>query len=328
MSVCLGLVAVPLRAQPRSTTDRETKPFRVAFSSTTSCRDPSEFVEQLQRRTGRLRVATATEKALTFQIALSATPAGVEGELLVEDAEGVTTTRQVPGLDCHEVISAMALIGALMVDPLAAAMAPPSPPRSPQRLAPPPTPAPAPAKESPWSLVAGLRFTLDTGVAPKVALGGGAFVELGHAPSGLWAPSARLSAARTVTSTTQAGELGSAEFTWTAGRLAACPLSLRPVSGLTIGPCALFELGWLHAAGVTEVEPAQVTTFVPSTGAELAAAFRLFGPVTLGAELGVLFHLVGEKRYYFLPQGAADSEVFVLPTVGISGRIGLGVRFF
>jgi hypothetical protein len=330
VGVALAASAPELRAEPQSPTDEETKPFRVVFASTTSCRDPGEFVEQLQRRTGRLRVATSAERALTFQIALSATPAGVEGELRVVDAEGGATTRQVPGLDCHEVISAMALIGALMVDPLAAAMAPPSPPRAPVPVAPPP-PSPAPVSESQpsastWSYGAGQRLTFDSGVAPDVQVGAAAFVELGYALSEPWSLRARLSA-RSAANVAAAGELASAEFTWNAVRLAACPLSLRPVAGLTLAPCASFELGWLHAAGF-DIEPrADDTELIPSAGAELAAAFQLVGPLTIGGELGVLVHLSPEHTFYFDPRQTPGAEVFTLPSVGISGGIGLALSF-
>lgn len=319
-------VASTSRAATNVVDSREPQPFRVVFSSSSACSDPSEFVEQLMGRTAHLRAASELEAALTFFVSLTRTQAGVQGQLRVQNADGSGTTREVPGADCHEVLSAMALIGALMVDPFA--LTGPVPP--------PAAAAPADAEEVPreearrapggWSAGAGQRLNVHTGVLPGLGWGHSVFVQAAFALSELFQPSLRV-AALVAGSTADAAPLGSARFEWQAVRMSACPLNFPAGSAISARPCAFLDLGSLHAKGFNTPNAREHSILLATTGLEIALEAVLVGPLTLGAEAGVLLPLVPRDSFYFLPRNAPNAVPHAI-SAGVRAGLGLGLRFF
>jgi hypothetical protein len=325
LAISASSVASPAGAQSNAADPREPRPFRVVFSSASGCAEPAEFVEQLRGRTAHLRSAREFEPSLIFFVSLARTQAGVHGQLRVQNPDGSETTREVPGLDCREVLSAMALIAALMVDPLAIT--------SPVLPAPAAAAAasPAPADESPaprtgWSLSAGQRLALHTGVLPGLGWGESWFVQAGLAGSGMFQPSLRV-AAHTAGSTTRAAPLGSARFRWQAARASACPLDLSPLPAFVLRPCAFFDLGRLQAWGFSTASPQNHSVFWAATGLELEFEAILIGPLVVGADAGVVLPLVPAERFHFLPENAPNAVPHVI-SLGVSAALGLGLRFF
>jgi hypothetical protein len=309
----------------------EVQAFRVVFASSSVCGSPTEFVEQLQRRSSHLRPADPVEPALTFFVSLNSTQAGVQGHLRVQNADGTGSSREVPGADCHEVLSAMALIAALVVDPFAFtgdALPLPLPPPPPARHAEEPAALepPTPPTHRGWSLGVGQRLNLNTGVLPGAGWGQSLLAEASLSLTELFRPSVRLAAHR-ARGLKEDPPSGAGEFRWTAGRLALCPVLWEPDSSVSLRPCAFVDAGQLYARGIrlpNGQDGETVSIFWAAAGPELELEATLVGPLTLGAEIGWMFPLVSRDFFYLLPTGTHVHQI----SSGLAAGLGLGLRFF
>jgi hypothetical protein len=73
-----------------------------------------------------------------------------------------------------------------------------------------------------------------------------------------------------------------------------------------------------------DIEPhRQKSVFWTAAGVELSGEVRLFGPLTLGAEAGLLLPF-RRDRFRFDP----DTDLHEVPAAGFSGGVGLGLFFF
>jgi hypothetical protein len=299
-------------------TPKQAEPFRLVWSSSAGCASARTFLTELERRTALLREARADEHAITLIVETFRTEGGVRGQLTVRKPDGDLTVREVPGQHCQEVESAMALIAALMVDPLAG-----DPERaSVQRLQPAESspPSPTSASASAWSLRLEQRLTARTAVAPDLtwgqALGAMLTRETGRAR-----PSLGLSAHR-AQATTSAAQ-GSAELEWAAAQLTLCPLGMRPSQSWDVRACAALQLGRLRGVGFETAEPAAKSIFWSSVGVELEGRYQLLGPLWLGWE-GAFTLPFSRERFYLEPQ----QTLHRVPAWGLSFGVGLGLRFF
>ncbi len=116
----------------------DTEPIRLRFEAPPDCPGEAAFLDQVRARTAKVRVAATAEKARTFAVRLTQEGGKVHGRLAIEDSASQTEIREVTGERCAEVVSALALITALAVDPHAST-APPA--RLPAAPLPPPAPA-------------------------------------------------------------------------------------------------------------------------------------------------------------------------------------------
>jgi hypothetical protein len=134
-TLCLGSGQVRAEDPPA--------PFVVEASPGAVCESGETFATQLLRRTSRIRTATPGEEAVVFRVEVVG---GVErpfGRLSVRELDGTRTERELRGATCQEVIAALALIAAILVDPNASlAPLPPPPARDPPK-------APEPADAEP-----------------------------------------------------------------------------------------------------------------------------------------------------------------------------------
>lgn len=332
LAMLVGLLwAGTARAEPAAGAD-ETEPqaFRVVFSSSSVCSNPSEFVEQLQRRTKHLRPANAVEPALTFYVSLTSTEAGVQGNLRVLNADGTGPARQVPGLDCHEVLSAMALIGALTVDPFALTgedLPPPAPSVPSRPLTKPSEPESKPEPKR-FRFGVGQRLNVNGGVLPGLGWGESVLAEASVPVSGVLHPSVRLAGhvAHATKETELSPPLGTGAFEWRAARLALCPVLWSPAPWFGARPCVFADAGRLRARGSETTNGKSNSRFWAASGLELELQFELVGPLTLGAEAGFMLPLVPRDPYFFVPRGA-NAQVHQI-SGGFAGGFGFGLRFF
>ncbi|HWA72829.1 MAG TPA: hypothetical protein VG937_10860 [Polyangiaceae bacterium] len=325
----LGARAAHAQATPAKGAEPSVHAFRVVFSSSSVCENPNEFVEQLQRRTKQLRPADAVEPALTFYVSLTSTQAGVQGTLRVQNVDGTDTERQVPGVDCHEVLSAMALIGALTVDPFALTgeNLPPPPPPPTATAVPLPPPAAAPKPES-FHFGVGGRVNVNGGVLPGLGLGGSAFAEASMPVAGVFHPGVRLAGhfARASKDANSAPPLNTGAFRWLSARVSLCPLLWSPHPAFGVRPCVLADVGQLRARGTNTVNDRKYDLFWAATGLELELELKLVGPLSLGAEAGFMLPLVPRDHFDFVPT-SETSQVHEISS-GFAGGLGLGLRFF
>jgi hypothetical protein len=351
LGFCAGLVS---RAFAQSEADSEPQPFRVTFSTAAGCGSARAFEDEVLKRTDRLRLAESGETALGLSVELQPTTQGIEGRLTLRETDGHVSERAVPGGGCEEVLSAMALIAALTVDPLARpdrevpiasrrpvnesdTSKPVRPKReSPKRVVPtreprkaetpeesvePRAPEPANAKRG-LGFGVGQRVTLQTAVMPGATLGLGVHAELVVTSPSLLAPRIRFSGIFSQSGDITAAE-GRAQFDWITARLQACPVRFGFDQSWNIRPCAYFDAGRLRGEGF-DIEPHhQKSVFWTAAGVELSGEVRLFGPLTLGAEAGLLLPF-RRDRFRFDP----DTDLHDVPAAGFSGGVGLGLFFF
>jgi hypothetical protein len=331
-SVLAGLpFALEAHAQTESGLSAESEPqaFRVVFSSSSVCADPSEFVEQLQRRTTHLRAANAVEPALTLFVSLTSTQAGVQGHLRIQNVDGSGSSREVPGLDCHEVLSAMALIAALIVDPFALTTPELPPPPAAESAQPAePSPPDTPPVRAGWSFGIGHRLNVNDGILPGLGWGQSVFAQADLPISGIFRPGVRLAGhlAHAIEETELRPSLGLGAFEWRAARLSLCPLLWAPERSVRLRPCFFADAGQLRASGSETLSNQKADVFWAAAGSELELEVTLVGPLTLGAEVGFMLPLVPRHWFYFLPN-LDGSEVHRISS-GLSAGLGLGLRFF
>ncbi len=250
---------------------------RIEYRAPTECPNAANFIAEVSARTHRAHLSDAATNAdpatSTITVAVAADGAAFRGTLRIARAETVTSERAVTGDTCVEVVSALALIAALELDPgastaalpAAVATTTPSAPPPATSTAPPPSATPfvldptLPAR-APASLAtpprttsgrervrfsAGIEGDAIVGLVPSALLGGGAFAEA-FAP---WrgAPSIRLSAFAAAAHPTFTGSIG-ARVQFALARLDVCPLALggRPIE---LRFCATLDGGVIMTRG-------------------------------------------------------------------------------
>jgi hypothetical protein len=108
------------------------EPIRIAYHSAPRCPSEAQFLAEVSSRTALARRATRGEAAREFVIDVAERPgASLSGALEIRSVDGVVNRREIAGSDCSEVVSALALMVALAVDPEGALLSAPGPPTSP-----------------------------------------------------------------------------------------------------------------------------------------------------------------------------------------------------
>jgi hypothetical protein len=293
----------------------EAEPFRLTFSTSANCGVAEAFLAELRARTARLRAAKEAEHGITFVVETFRVPGGVRGQLVMHRPGALPIVREVPGATCGEVISAMALIAALMVDPLAGAspVNPTSPTAGHEQEHP-------ESRGTPFAFRVDHRLTTRNAVAPKFALGQALVISVTH-ETGPLRPSLGLSLSTARASTTVTS--GAAQFDWIAARLTPCPVGLGSARSWDLRLCAGLELGRLRGKGYATVAPATQSIVWSSAAALLDAHRRLLGPLWLGGEAGLTFPFTRE-HFYLEPH----TNLHRIPAWGVSAGVGLGLDFF
>jgi hypothetical protein len=311
--LALTLVASAQPARAQTAKDLAAEPFRLVWSSSAGCHDDGAFLAELTDRTARLRKAVTDEHAITLIVETFRSDGGVRGQLTVRKPDGDLTVREVPGVSCQEVEAAMALIAALMVDPLAGQA-------HRKRAEPHFQPDLARSKPPPWSVRAEQRLSARTAIAPQLAWGQTLGAMLTH-EAGALKPSIGLVAE--VADGTATARHGSAELELAVVRLAVCPLGVQSGPAWDLRACATVELGRLRGAGFATEAPASRAIVWSSAGVDLQARYELLRPLWMGLEGG--FNLPFTRERFFVEPSETLHRV---PAWGLSFGAGLGLRFF
>ena len=292
------------------------------WSSSAGCASRYSFLKELETRTTRLREAREDEHAITLIVETFRTDGGVRGQLTVRKPDGDLTVREVPGADCAEVESGMALIAALMVDPVAGSVdrVPLRPPPIQAAPAPDTKPTPGAPHGSRWSIRIEQRLMGRTAVAPGWTWGPALGAML-TAETSRFRPSVALSVhdARATVVKPQ----GSAELDWRTAELGLCPIAAPVGEAWDLRACASLQLGRLRGAGFATANPAKKRILWTSAALQLAARYRIVGPLWLGFETAFTFPF-SRERFYLDP----DLTLHQVPAWGVSAGLGVGVRFF
>jgi len=252
--VC-GLLVSSLSARA---TAQDVVAVRIEYHAPAGCPDGRAFVLQVSGRTARFRSSDDSPRA--FVVELTVTD-GARGRLTTIDGDA-RATRELHGDTCEEVVSALALVAALAIDPNASTLpVTPAPPLVvTPAAAPPPPPSPMPRRKAlPWHLDLGFGVEATGAVSPSdVLVGLGPFVE-GSVDLGAFAPALRLSlrAAPARASPVESG--GTAHFGWWLVTAEACVRwsLVRDSSGRTfaVAPCARAGVGMLRVDGSDVFSP-------------------------------------------------------------------------
>jgi hypothetical protein len=290
---------------------------RLAYHAPPGCPDDEAFEAEIAARTAS---AVRTGRAArTFDVTVEAT----SGVLTIREPDGTSAVRRVQAASCVEVVSALALVAALALDPNAGgakgAQAAP-PPKSVEPAAPPPpveAPIPSPEPTSPasaaaWHSGAGAEAVARAGASPGWLFGAAMYVETGPPDY-----TGRI----TITdlpSAAMSTDAGTVRFSLFSARAEIC-------RGTLLSLCLGLEVGRHAAEGevggpIRAPDRAAVVWFAPVGAADLAIPV---GPVVLGAGADLVLPLVREKFVV----GAAETLVYQAPAIALGGRIGVGVRF-
>ena len=185
----------------QSAAEASPEPIAWTYSAPPDCPPAETFEREFRARTTRAElVAGAADASRSFSVALSSEPGRAVGRIEIEGPGGAVATREVAGQTCAGVVSALALVAALAIDPLAAE----SPAASPQadvpavHVAPTPRPVAAPSEgrragrtSLPRAVVAaGVDGSVVMGLFPKPAPAVSIFSEARLERGSLLAPSA------------------------------------------------------------------------------------------------------------------------------------------
>jgi hypothetical protein len=101
---------------------------RLTYSADTDCPDEGRFSQAVTARTDRMRRAAEGEPARAFVVNITRDTTAIRGALSITGLDGSVSKREVTGESCNEVVSALALITALAIDPQASIAPEPLPP--------------------------------------------------------------------------------------------------------------------------------------------------------------------------------------------------------
>jgi hypothetical protein len=344
----------PAMAKGSDATDGAEEPVRFDYRAAAGCLDEASFVASVRARTTRARLAHEGERARTFRVRLEATtPAS--GSVTVIDGTRAEGTRTVGANTCADAADALSLIVALAIDPRAMttpmASASPSsattaavasssepPPLAPPTPAPPaPVPSSRPyepekarettateARPSPLErhFFGGVDLAAATGVAPTTLVGGAPYVAWRHTGASPVGLSVRAAFLRIGSGDIHPpGGTGTADLTWTTGRVDGCGL-LRPDRALRFGGCGRVEAGVLSGSGHAIAGATAGSSLWIAGGALARIEWTILGALLLDVEAGPTAR-VNAERVYFLP----STTVYQVPFVGFDAEGGLGVHF-
>lgn len=296
------------------------------YAAHPGCPSGAELFGEISSRTSRARAAEPGEEALPLRVRIERVPGGSRGELVL-GAGADASRREVAAQDCEQVVSALALMTALAIDPDAITSPeaprpspPPPPPPAPAPAARPPEPLPPPVDRAHTVLVLGVALEAGNAVAVGPTPGPRGFVGLERAWQSM-GYGVRLGAGRAAARISRAD--GAAELVLTSGRFDACFLHSVVWSPLWAAVCGAFEAGALEATGREVTPRASVTRPWLAVGAEARLEARLLR--SLGLELaGGLFMPLVRDRFFV----QADSTVRETPPVTVALSLGTSVRFW
>ncbi len=339
MIVSALLVALAVLCDSRSfaAPPPDNEPLRVDLTAPEACPTRPTLFDRVRSHTSRVRPASPGERSRALHVVIA--PEGdrfVAHVRLIEESEALE--RRVPGKTCEEVLAAVALITALMIDPLATTVPTDAgtadveehvvdASRAPERAAPKPATfevdagPPAPQRTH-------AHATIGTSVEAhglgEAVLGRSLWIE-GSMRSPL-SPALRLRLARTQ-SFTAVRDLHPAFFKLTTAAMEGCFTALRSEAELVTGavelrPCVQVTGGVLEGTSSAFGPAHRMSRPWAGLGALAQARWRFFGPLELEAALGLTLPLVRDN-FFFLPR----NDVYRAPGVVLLGNVGVGTTF-
>jgi hypothetical protein len=311
---------------------QEQLPIALDYTAPAACPSAEQFLAEVAARTSVARPAKPNESAKTLTVSIQEVAGGNRGTLRLDSPDGASSARQVAAADCEQVVSALALMTALAVDPDASTA--PMPPASAPVVKPPvvkppvvklPPVTPRAEKQAPplvqhptstkWRTRVGVALEALGGVAPDPLLVVRPLIEIDR-------ESAAASSALRLTAGWGRETVGSAEFTLLDARVEGCPFRLRPSRRLRISPCLALDVGRLEAAGVS-VTPAE-TVDRPWVAAGAVARLEWQIVNALVVEVGGELFVPLERDRFFVDQ---DTTLHRTPFVAGGAEAAVSASF-
>jgi hypothetical protein len=335
-------VAAPVHAQEESV--------HLDYDAATACPNRSAFIAEVTARTARARFVDEGAGVRGFRVTIR-----TEGDrstgALVSDSGQAGAERRVSGKTCTEVVSALALITALAIDPTASTRSSVSPPAEPMPAPPPPAPpiaaptvaptvAPPPKREpspsSSWELSGILSGEGSYGFTSEgsalVLAGGSLEAEAGPFARERKGPLVRVGAlllrSPSVSPLQSIAPVGDATFTLLAGRLSVSPLSLAVSDAFEMHPWLSAEVGQLTGAGATG---GAITNAHAGSAFWLAVGQGLEGRWMLGSSFWVSLDarlvepLVRQTFSFHVQDPTASTQIVITSVPFFDGILGVGV---
>ena len=255
--LALGLVcALAATARAESVT--------LQWDAPPACPPRTRFEAEVRARTPNATFSTGAPTPRTFRVTIAGSGDKFVGNLEIADGSHPSEPRSFDGETCGEVVSALALLTALAIDPNAssapisqlAPVAASSPP--PVLKAPPRAPEPVRAarivpQSTPWQGAVWADMLVEGWVSPGVAPGAELAAEVWQKRREVLTPGFRLAfgALRTTSD--------SARWRWYMARFELCPLRVGLGWKLASQTCAGVEAGAVHAEGLDILTPRSST---------------------------------------------------------------------
>ena len=287
------------------------------------CPSAEIFQREFEARTQRAELVTGIANATrSFVVTLSSEPGRTVGRIEIHGPTTAVSKRVVAGHTCASVVSALALVAALAVDPLAAEAPSPVEPVAPRPL-PVKTPDNRRASTSHTVVASGLEGGTALGLFPNPAPSVSTFVEARRERGSALSPSARLSLSASVSSPVSVSP-GSASFRWMAAALDGCPLQLRLAKGWRATPCAFVRLGVLAGSGRGVATPEAESRRWIALGGSARLDWNFLGAFFAEAHGRLEAPLARDTFVFVLPERVV---VHAVPAVLGSFELGVGVQW-
>lgn len=260
-----------LAAQARTeAAEGRAEPIAFAYSAPRACPSSQEILEQVAAYTTRWKLAAEGDDARRFELRIERRASAYVGRLVVHEASGEISRREIDGETCEDTALALSVAVALAIDPNASIgtpLAPPAPIDEPPalELAPPGPPVVLPSttrsdrpvgratepsrSRSPFVVAVGARGEANTAVSDTLGVVDAyAEVEWSQASAHLsWLRPALRIGVRHAFSRRLVVGLTRAEVDWNAGYLELCPARFALAKPLTVEGCLGSNVGVLSA---------------------------------------------------------------------------------
>ncbi len=310
LALSASLAAPPAWAEARGLSELD-------YRAPAGCPASAEFSDEIARRTPEW---AARRAELVVAVEITAGANGFAGRVRLERARR-ETLRELHAASCSELVQALALIVAILIDPHADVT--PSPARRSEPVTEPVEPperVPARTASPALFFVAGPELALQTGVSPGIALGERLYVALGR-EGAVWASSARLAVTRLRGDGVSAESAAAANFELVGARLEVGVIRFEWES-FAFEPGFLFELGRLRAEGRHPLGAVTRERLWASAGVNARPQVTLAGRLVLGLALGAHLPLV-RYRFAFID----ENTLYQNEALGLDAALTLGVRF-
>jgi hypothetical protein len=334
------LVAAPLRAQEESV--------HLDYDASEGCPDRAAFIAEITARTSRARFVDAAADVRSFRATIRNQADRAVGSLVSNTGQN-GAERRVSGKTCSEVVSALALITALAIDPSASTRLAPTPERSvastgkpaaatstvassnvapaaPERGSTPPT---ASSWGIAWALGGEALYGFTSG-ASLTMVGGSLQIEVGpwareHTGS-LFRVGAVLRESSAVRPPDFA-QLGEATFHLLGGRVAWSPAHIRIATSFELHPWLSAEVAQFKGSGengpgglLSRTYDAAVTWL--AVGQDFEARWRLAEPFWIALDFQAIEPILRPKFTFNYTPGP-PTTISSVPT--FAGAIGVGI---